>query len=130
MVFLYAHTPNCYTRFYSFQPSRAHFLYPKLRLGLDRSEACSQSHTAFLILVTFSPAHLGISTFFPFFIGYDHSHLQRLLFLVYISLGNMEILLPAYFNNIMNRYKATTHLTVGRRLSSYCAGRIFSTPNI
>ena len=29
----------------------------------------------------------------------------------------MEILLPAYFNNIVNRYKATIHLIVGRRLS-------------
>ena len=118
--------PNCYTWFNPIQPPRAHFLC--LRPGTDRIEACSQSHTTFSMLTIFSPAHLSSTTFFPFFIGYDHSHLQRLLFLVYISLGNMEILLPAYFNNIVNRYKATIHLIVGRRLSFIVQGGFFIPP--
>ena len=40
----------------------------------------------------------------------------------------MEILLPAYFNNIVNRYKATIHLIVGRRLSFIVQGGFFIPP--
>ena len=56
----------------------------------------------------FLPAHLDTSIFSPFYIGYGHNHLQRLLLLVYAATA-AEIYLPAYLNNIMNKYKVTMH---------------------
>ena len=76
----------------------------------------------FLIPIIFSPAHLGSSTFYPFFIGYGHSHLQRLLFLVYLDNRRLskEIHLPAYLNNIMVSIKLLHALALAGTAALMC----------
>ena len=93
VAFLYAHVPNCYTQFNLHQPPRAHFSTRSSLVmpGKGHIGACPQSYTTFPILVIFLPVHLGLTTFFPFFIGYDHSHLQRLLFLVYTEVPKAHL---------------------------------------
>lgn len=113
--FLYAHKPHCYTRFYTLQPPRAHFLCSSPAYVPARIVS---RHAPSRLQLSLSSLYFHLLTwvyqpFNPFFIGYDHSRLQHLLLLAYSKIE--EISLPAYLNNIMNKYKAIMHQFVGRR---------------
>lgn len=84
VVFLYAHRPHCYTRFNTLQLQTPTFFHMP---GTVILRLASSRPLTFPILIIFSPTHFGTTTYWPFFIGYEHRILSRSRLLDYQLMG-------------------------------------------
>lgn len=110
--FLYAHKPRCYTRFHTLQPLEHTFLIAPWRghnrLIPSRLQLSLCSLYFHLLTQTYQPVILfsqAMNTITYSIYCYQCTSIKK------------EMYLPAHFNNIMNKYKATMHSVIGRRPS-------------
>lgn len=111
---LHAHEPHCYTRFNTLQLSaHTYFRTP----GIGRTQSYAQSLIGLpLTHYTFACSHQYndlLTVFQPLL----RTRLRHPALLAYPSGG---VHLPAYSNDVMKEYKATTHLRSGRNFGILC----------